>query len=273
MSDIKIGDALLELQQMPSNSAQVCVTSPPYWRLRDYGIDGQLGLEKTPEEFVAKITEVFREVRRVLKGDGTLWLNLGDSWGKKKQLAGIPWRIAFALQNDGWILRQDIIWVKPNPMPESVKDRCTKAHEYLFLFSKSERYLFDNEAIKEPSNPGVKPAGNKRQPNAGRLTKEGWALDPRRSIPPFRNRRSVWTVTPQQFRGAHFATFPPKLIEPCILAGSRAGDMVLDPFAGSGTTGVVCKRTGRNFIGIELNPTYAEMAMKRIAREALEGEK
>lgn len=307
VNEIRIGDALHELRGMPSNSVHVCVTSPPYWNMRDYGIDGQMGLEKTPHEYVKKMVELFREVRRVLKDDGTLWLNLGDSYCgggnyrgnkstlsskqasnrgavgqnakfeannyksetiKPKDLIGIPWRVAFGLQEDGWYLRQDIIWAKPNPMPESVTDRCTKSHEYLFLLSKSPRYYFDHEAIKEPSKHGVKPAGNKRQPNAGRITKEGWALDPKRSVPQFRNRRSVWAVVPQPFRGAHFATFPPNLIEPCILAGSREGDLVLDPFSGAGTTGVVCKRTGRNFIGIELNPTYAEMAIKRIAGES-----
>jgi len=299
------GDAREALSRLPDKTIQTCVTSPPYWGLRDYGIAGQLGLENSPDKFVAKLVEVFREVRRVLKDDGTLWLNLGDcyaqsSYGsgggwakarnnysnapaqnrslfkdpgyrhglKNKDLIGIPWRVAFALQADGWYLRQDIIWHKRNPMPESVTDRCTKAHEYIFLLSKSDRYYFDHEAIKEPAlSPGsvhVHKAGNKTSSLAG---------DPRHATKPqrtvvtgsTRNRRSVWTVSTKPYRGAHFATFPPDLIEPCILAGAPVGGIVLDPFMGTGTTGYVALKHGRDFIGIELNPEYLELARARIA--------
>jgi len=233
--------------------------------LRDYGHAGQIGLEDTPEAYVSKIVEVFREVKRVLRDDGTLWLNLGDSYTsggrttrapdakydgvremttravtpdglKPKDLIGIPWRVAFALQADGWYLRQDIIWHKPNPMPESMRDRCTKAHEYIFLLSKSERYYFDSEAMQEPTN----------TPNQTR------------------NRRSVWTVATHPFKGAHFATFPPNLIEPCLLAGSRPSSVVLDPFGGSGTTAVVALNQGRSVVSIELNPAYTEISRQRL---------
>ncbi|MBX3017998.1 MAG: site-specific DNA-methyltransferase [Bdellovibrionaceae bacterium] len=281
------------------------MTSPPYWGLRDYGVNGQMGLEKTPEEFIASMTTLFREVRRVLKDDGTLWLNLGDSyaasqygsgggWAKgegkngsggnsqerslftdpgydaklpNKNLVGIPWRTALALQADGWILRQDIIWHKPNPMPESTKDRCTKSHEYIFLLSKKPRYYFDNEAIREPARYPGGPGNTKGQDVPGQ--REGKNANLGGSIHkigprPTRNKRSVWSVTTKGFKGAHFATFPPDLIEPCILAGAPVGGVVLDPFLGSGTTGMVAKKHGREFIGIELNPGYAEIARKRI---------
>jgi len=280
---------------------QTVVTSPPYFGLRDYGHGGQIGLEQTPDAYVSKLVEVFREVRRVLRDDGTLWLNLGDSYAasrsyqvsdnknpgavatghesrarppdglKQKDLIGIPWRVAFALQADGWYLRQDIIWHKPNPMPESVRDRCTKAHEYLFLLTKSERYYWDAEAMQEPAT-GREP-GNKTHKHADRVanevaegnhrerTKLGLAHTGARDQ---RNRRSVWAIATQPYKGAHFATFPSKLIEPCILAGSRPGDTVLDPFMGSGTTGAVAKQHGRSFIGIEINPDYIALAQARI---------
>jgi len=292
-------DCLEGLKQLPDNSINCCVTSPPYWGLRDYGVEGQLGLESTPEEYVAKMVEIFREVRRVLRDDGTLWLNLGDSYAsggmsnpsskstlsggkdlgaadysitrkvpnglKPKDLVGIPWMVAFALRADGWYLRQDIIWHKPNPLPESVKDRCTKAHEYIFLLTKSQKYFYDSEAIKEKSNyPGQGGAAighvTHSQPGARRLSvTENLKIRGEK-----RNKRSVWTVTTKPFKGAHFATYPPDLIEPCILAGCPAGGVVLDPFMGSGTTGMVAAMYQRNFIGFELNPEYCKMAEKRI---------
>lgn len=313
---ILTGDCLELMRGMTAGSVQTCVTSPPYFGLRDYGHDGQIGLEQTPGEFVAKLVEVFREVRRVLRDDGTLWLNLGDSyandgkWGgssggkhasglhgatcigrgkvstglKPKDLVGIPWRVAFALQDDGWFLRQDIIWAKPNPMPESVTDRCTKAHEYLFLLSKSQRYYFDAGAIREQAahDPG---AGRNRWDRSD-YSIPGQTPQKRRSraaVPPrhaacgstqdgldaagrdgARNKRSVWTVATRPFRDAHFATFPEQLIEPCILAGAPAGGVVLDPFMGAGTTAVVAERLGRQWLGCELNPEYAALAMARI---------
>lgn len=308
------GDCLEQMKTLADESVQTCVTSPPYWGLRDYGVEGQLGLEKTPDEYVAKMVEVFREVRRVLKDDGTLWLNLGDSYAnaggksqphrdssggignkgtrgtqpyhaagggferpstvgsglKPKDLVGIPWRVAFALQADGWYLRQDIIWHKPNPMPESVRDRCTKAHEYIFLLSKSDRYYFDSDAIKEPTV-DKKGCGNTRQPRQVPGHAEGTLRHNLHKIPvrETRNRRSVWTVTTKPFKGAHFATFPPDLIEPCILAGSKPDDVVLDPFFGAGTTGLVAKKHGRQCIGIEMNEEYLEIAKRRI--DALAG--
>ena len=296
------GDCLEVLSTLPDCSVNCCITSPPYWGLRDYGVEGQLGLEKTPEEYVGKMVAVFGEVRRVLKDDGTLWLNLGDSysgsgkgtWGsdearennrsriketyiptkdecplagnvpsglKPKDLVGIPWRVAFALQADGWYLRQDIIWHKPNPMPESVTDRCTKAHEYVFLLSQSARYYYDAEAVKEPiENPG-KPrkfskAGNKDRNDTLR------EYDP--ATVSGRNKRSVWTVTTQPFKEAHFAVFPPDLIKPMVLAGCPEGGIILDPFMGSGTTAVVARSLGRHFVGIELNEKYKQMAERRV---------
>ena len=305
---IIVGDCIEKLKEMASESVNCCVTSPPYFGLRDYGVAGQIGLEPTPDEFVAKLVAVFREVRRVLSDDGTAWVNLGDSYSqnggpvwqgkngqradrrftqvrdtvpmrdagrrvhdglKPKDMMGMPWRVAFALQADGWYLRQDIIWHKPNPMPESVRDRCTKAHEYIFLLAKSERYYFDADAIAEAAT-GEKP-GNVRPTKGARTADEHHrtaanlhAIGPRES----RNKRSVWTVTTQPFKEAHFATFPPALIEPCILAGCPAGGTVLDPFGGAGTTGLVADRHGRNAVLVELNPEYAAMAERRIRGDA-----
>lgn len=298
--NVLCGDVFDGLQLLPSESVQCCVTSPPYWGLRDYGVDGQLGLEKTPEEYVQKMVDVFREVRRVLKDDGTLWLNLGDSYVanatgglsnrptlmtggranqveaakrpdknvaglKPKDLVGIPWRVAFALQADGWYLRSDIIWHKPNPMPESVTDRPTKAHEYLFLMSKSERYYYDHDAVKEPAVKGN--AGSRFDTGKTGVNGAGRVQKGNREDHCTRNRRSVWTVATQPYKGAHFATFPPKLIEPCILAGSRDGDTVLDPFAGAGTTLLVAKRLNRKAIGIELNPDYVALIHTQVSEE------
>ena len=375
--EIKQGDCLDVLKTLESESVQMCVTSPPYFGLRNYNVDGQIGLEATPALFVAKMVEVFEEVRRVLKPDGTLWLNLGDSYNaardgghaggskqsslarhggitrsganvpglKPKDLIGIPWRVAFALQEAGWWLRQDIIWSKPNPMPESVTDRCTKAHEYLFLLTKSAKYFYDNEAIKEPSvtDDMRRPYGSEgawaldgrpdEQKHGGELRNSwkgsefhtgktathqlgrsstnrdrslprnrngitgsldrkplelgekgkqadattdrrsagarmgrgaGWRDDPENYVTS-RNKRSVWTVATQPYSEAHFATFPPKLIEPCVLAGSREGDMILDPFAGAGTSLLVALQHNRRAIGIELNPEYIELSEKRLS--------
>ena len=305
---ILIGDVRTRLADIESGSVQTCVTSPPYWGLRDYGNDGQIGLEATVAEYVNNMVDVFREVKRVLRDDGTLWLNLGDSYAgsgkgrnpdgtvhvsaliakqgtsagtvmgnvpsglvpeglKAKDLIGIPWRVAFALQADGWYLRQDIIWAKPNPMPESVKDRCTKSHEYLFLLTKSSKYYFDNQAIKEPSvsnvgNAKIRFGGNKYGDSTDpkHVTKSGNVWEPSET----RNKRDVWNIPTKPFKGAHFAVMPEALVEPCILAGSREGDLVLDPFAGSGTVGVVALREGRKFIGAELNSEYAAIAVERI---------
>ena len=264
---IHTGDALTVLRSMPAGEVQTCITSPPYYGLRDYGHDGQIGLEETPDAYVAQLVEVFREVPRVLREDGTLWLNLGDRYGAGKQLSGMPWRVAFALQADGWILRQDIIWHKPNPMPESVRDRCTKAHEYLFLLAKRDRYYYDADAIKEAAQgrskwPGV---GGKKYGSSGdpkHQTKSGKETKPKQK----RNRRSVWTVAPQPYRWGHFATYPPDLVRPCVLAGSPVGGLVLDPFVGSGTTGEAAVGLRREFVGIELNPDYADMARMRTSR-------
>jgi DNA modification methylase len=352
-----LGDCLQTLRTLPSASVQTCVTSPPYFGLRDYGtaqwqggsaecdhsgkpmstragfneryfgresatgnkqdelrepfkaicgkcgahrIDSQIGLESTPEAYVAKLVDVFREVWRVLRDDGSLWLNLGDSYNgsggaggdygvgglkegqpkypgrnvnglKPKDLIGIPWMVAFALRADGWYLRSDIIWHKPNPMPESVTDRPTKAHEYIFLLSKSASYYYDAEAIREPLSPTASYGGTYRtvtkmddsRNDKGTFNAIGKTILP---DPNGRNRRSVWTVTTKPYSGAHFATFPPDLIEPCILAGSRKGDTVLDPFNGSGTTGAVALKHGRAYIGIDLNPDYIELAHDRISK-------
>jgi DNA modification methylase len=305
LNKILLGNAPDVLRELPDNSIHCCVTSPPYWRLRDYGVEGQLGLEKTPEEYVQKMVEVFREVRRVLRDDGILFLNLGDSYYgsgncttkqgksqlKPKDLVGIPWRVAFALQDDGWYLRQDIIWHKRNAMPESVKDRPTKAHEYIFLMSKSGRYYYDAESIKEksvsgdprrPYAPGqVDNRGNGHDRGGGSVrVPAGWKTgsgshgtihSEGRSrevvyVDGFtnRNKRSVWTIPTHAYSEAHFATFPPDLIKPCILAGCPENGITLDPFMGAGTTGVVCADLGRNYIGIELNPEYVRIANERI---------
>ena len=295
---IFVGDCRDALRSAAASGvkAQMCVTSPPYFGLRDYGHEGQIGLEQTPEEYIAAMVDVFRCVRDVLADDGTLWLNIGDSYAanrtyqvpstkggaehspgqavggkgrvvpdglKPKDLIGIPWMLAFALRADGWYLRQDIIWHKPNPMPESVRDRCTKAHEYLFLLSKSPKYFYDNEAIKYP----VKQDWGTRDRKDGKYHNEGTGLQPHSGLEKsytMANRRSVWSVTTKPYKGAHFATFPPALIEPCILAGSRPGGVVLDPFLGSGTTGLVAKAHGRSFVGCELNPDYVDLAKNRI---------
>jgi DNA modification methylase len=336
---VLVGDAVSRLAELPDGSVRTCVTSPPYWGLRDYGNDGQLGLETTPQEFVENLCKVFDEVWRVLADDGTLWVNLGDSYfstqagggnapsrkstlttnggrgpqpGDKyeasrlmpsrrvfpdvrsKNLVGIPWRFAFAMQDRGWYLRQDIIWAKPNPMPESVTDRCTKSHEYIFLLTKNPRYYFDNEAIREPlaassvsrlaqdvesqagysrANGGVKTNGNMKAvgPRFGgnkygdsddpkHATKSGNVYEPSGK----RNKRSVWNVSTRSYKEAHFAVYPAELITPCILSGSAEGDTVLDPFSGSGTTGEVALTHGRNYVGVELNPEYAALSEKRI---------
>lgn len=303
--EIKTGDCVQSLKELADESVQCCVTSPPYFGLRDYGHDGQIGLEATPDEYVAKLVQVFREVRRVLKNNGTLWLNLGDSYAtnggahgnrndnqtgvggrrthangggdqearrapaglKSKDLIGIPWRVAFALQADGWYLRQDIIWHKPNPMPESVLDRCTKAHEYVFLLSRSERYFYDNNAIAEPvAESSIKRLTQpKLESQSGSDRVPGKTNGPMKAVgnPNSRNRRSVWTINTQGFEGAHFATFPETLPRICILAGSRAGDVVLDPFGGSGTTGQVALELGRSVLLCELNPDYVKLIRQR----------
>lgn len=286
-----VGECRERLADVPAGSVQTCVTSPPYWGLRDYGVDGQIGLEETPDEFLTEMVDVFRSVWRVLRDDGTLWVNMGDSYyaagweckrrnqvgagsmapesrrsGKRapglktKDLCGIPWRLAFALQADGWYLRSDIIWSKPNPMPESVTDRPTKAHEYVFLMTKRPRYFYDADAIREPTN------GRERFGNSRKLVHDDRNDCDRRDMTPNhnRNRRTVWTIPTQPYSEAHFATFPEALVVPCVLAGSREGDTVLDPFAGSGTTGKVAVELGREFIGCELNPEYADLAAKRI---------
>tara|TARA_R110002153_G_scaffold66396_9_gene177526 strand:- start:201 stop:1082 length:882 start_codon:yes stop_codon:yes gene_type:complete len=289
---IHITDVFDGLSKIDDKSIQTCITSPPYWGLRDYGMPDQLGLTKSPLEYVDQLVEVFREVRRTLKDDGTLWLNLGDSYNgsgatggkgkshtnagakgrpdnragfgglKQKDLVGFPWRVALALQADGWYLRSDIIWSKPNPMPESVKDRPTKAHEYVFLLTKSKKYKYDNEAIMEETK-GASGGGFSKKYAEAQLNHGAMKLD-RPADTGKKNKRSVWTITPKPFKGAHFAVMPEALVEPCLLAGSGEGDLVLDPFAGSGTVGVVAKRHGRQFVGIELNPEYAALAAQRI---------
>ncbi len=258
---ILVGDCRYLLRTLSKKSIQTCVTSPPYFGLRDYGVQGQIGLEQTPDAYVAELVSVFREVRRVLRDDGTLWLNLGDSYGKAKQLLGMPWRVAFALQADGWHLRSSIIWHKPNPMPESVTDRPTNSHENIFLLAKSDRYYFDAEAVKERAE-----SDRMRGPalHGDKISTNGNSGLSRRKPQEFRNIRNVWTVPTQGLSEAHFATFPTALIEPCIKAGCPEGGTVLDPFGGAGTTGLVADRLGRNAILIELNPGYAEIAEKRI---------
>lgn len=329
-------DSLMLLRQFPDQFFNTCVTSPPYWNLRDYGVPGQLGLEDTPEEYIANMVEIFREVRRTLRDDGTLWVNIGDSYAgggnggggsfakdgirtaepgtdknkatrhgkrgaingiKSKDMVGIPWMLAFALRADGWYLRSDIIWSKPNPMPESVIDRPTKAHEYLFLLSKSPQYYYDSYAIREPikessvarlnqdiknqngsytpskgngNMKAVAPRSDKQRGHSRRHAgfNDRWdGMSKQEQQATGANKRTVWTVATQAFPEAHFATFPEKLIEPCILAGSPENGIVLDPFMGAGTTALVASRLNRKFVGIELNPQYIDMAYKRIDDE------
>lgn len=264
---IIIGDALENLKNFPDELFQCCITSPPYWGLRDYGIPHQIGAEANLEDYINKLVLVFREVKRTLSSDGTFWLNIGDAYTsgnrtwrdedkknparamayrpptpkglKPKDLIGLPWKLAFALQSDGWYLRSDIIWYKPNCQPESVKDRPTRAHEYLFLFSKSEKYKYNYNEVMEPS----------------------------KSIKSLRNRRSVWAINTEPFREAHYASFPKDLVKPCILAGTKDGDLVLDPFLGSGTVGIVCLPLNRRFVGIELKQEYVDIAFKRLRDE------
>lgn len=307
------------LKNLPDDSIHCCVTSPPYFGLRDYGVDGQIGLEETPELFVQNLVNVFNEVRRVLRPDGTLWLNLGDSYAgsgmgsatvkgrggnkyglKQKDLIGIPWMVAFALRSAGWYLRQDIIWAKPNPMPESVTDRCTKSHEYIFLLSKSARYFFDNEAIKQPiadssadrldqdienqegsdrvpgkKNGKMKAVGKRkgyehRGPYDKKLKSHSGNFDDDGNLigGGMANKRSVWTVTTRPFKEAHFATFPERLIVDCIKAGCPEGHgIVLDPFMGSGTTALVARKLNRKYIGFELNSSYIDIANRRIKNQ------
>jgi len=310
-AQILIGDVTTRLNDIPDASVQCVVTSPPYWGLRDYGHKDQIGLESTPDDYVARMVKVFRQVRRVLADDGTLWLNLGDSYAaqggahgkrqdnhtgvgakavhiaggadknvrcppnglKPKDLVGIPWRVAFALQADGWWLRQDIIWHKPNPMPESVTDRCTKAHEYVFLLTKSQQYFYDIDAVREnPVTPIDGRGSTDHRKQLGHPARyglanrsESWSMPSISAPTAGRNKRSVWTVSTKPFTGAHFAVMPEALVEPCVLAGSKPNDVILDPFAGSGTVGVVALKHNRNFVGIELNPTYADIARDRLA--------
>tara|TARA_R110002110_G_scaffold3117_2_gene16095 strand:+ start:324 stop:1247 length:924 start_codon:yes stop_codon:yes gene_type:complete len=298
------GNVFDKLQEIDTESIQCVVTSPPYWGLRNYQMDDQLGLEDTPEAFIDNMVKVFSEIKRVLKNDGTVWLNLGDSYNsqtgsgfntnknegqnhritelqktqgslvkkislKPKNLVGIPWRVALALQADGWYLRQDIIWHKPNPMPESVTDRCTKSHDYIFLLSKSAKYFYDADAIREPAQDwGTRDRSQLRNGTQDELLKHRGLKDAN-FAEIGKNRRSVWTINTQSYKEAHFAVFPPKLPELCIKAGSSEGDVVLDPFFGSGTTGWVAQRLGRKWIGIELNPEYIEIAKQRFNQQEL----
>lgn len=327
MGRIITGDCRTEMSKLIAEGVkvQMCVTSPPYFNLRDYQMEGQLGMEESPDEYVANLVNVFGMVKQLLNDDGVLFLNIADSYAgggrgfgyggkqdtnkgcdgmpksiipkgvKSKDLIGIPWLVAFALRADGWWLRQDIIWHKPNPMPESVTDRCTKSHEYIFLLSKSQKYFYDADAIKEPATYALT-SGDNRPPGIVRdrlygydskeavlrgrkITKTDNGITIRhpdgkhgdkqqspKTIADFRNKRSVWTVATKPYSEAHFATFPPALIEPCILAGSRKGDIVLDPFFGSGTTGEVAEKHGRDWIGIDLNPKYYELSKRRTAQ-------
>jgi DNA modification methylase len=311
MNKIKFGDCRETMRQWAQEGVkvQMCVTSPPYYGLRDYGHNGQLGLEETPEEYIANMVDVFRCVKDILADDGVLWVNIGDSYYnyrpgkgqalvqqsvanndqdlpkscarrgnkleglKEKDLIGIPWMLAFALRADGWYLRQDIIWHKPNPMPESVQDRCTKAHEYIFLLSKSQKYFYDADAIKEDAigergGAPLKARNPEHRPNKPNTVNEGLANGWEPSE--FRNKRSVWSIPVKPYSGAHFAVFPEELIEPCIMAGSRVGDVVLDPFMGSGTTAQVAQNLGRKYLGCELNPEYEALQNKRLSQMSLE---
>lgn len=265
-AQIFVGDNRKVLSQLNAGSFQTCITSPPYWGLRDYDQDEQIGLEKSPNDYVAELVSVFSDVKRVLADDGTLWLNIGDTY-HNKSLAGIPWLLAFALQSEGWYLRSDIIWHKPNPMPESVTDRPTKSHEHIFLFAKQPKYFYDHEAIKEPAI-----WANDSRNGRGRFTydgkraeNDGFVQQSFVTVNDTRNKRDVWSVATKPFSGAHFAVYPPELIVPCVLAGSRVGDTVLDPFSGSGTTGEVALKNDRNYVGVELNPDYAEISKNRIS--------
>ena len=270
---ILIGDARDRLAEIPAKSVRTCVTSPPYFGLRDYGMNGQMGLELTPDDFVNQLASVFQSVYDVLTDDGTIWLNLGDTYHPNGNLLGMPWRVAFELQSQGWILRSDIIWQKPNVMPESTKNRPTKSHEHLFLFAKSNKYFYDVDSIREPvsaiSIARSKYAFNTDRPSAkttGGIHVE--KMGERFVNPKGRNKRDVWTIPTASFKGAHFAVMPEALVEPCVLAGSTEGDTVLDPFTGSGTVAVVALRHGRNFVGTELNPEYGEIAKDRITNAA-----
>jgi DNA modification methylase len=298
MNKIEFGDCRETMRKWATQGvkAQTCVTSPPYYGLRDYGHEGQIGLEETPEEYIKAMVEVFQCVWDVLEDDGTLWLNIGDSYAgnnsqasnngragfgnarekvvnrtgeglKTKDLIGIPWMLAFALRAEGWYLRQDIIWHKPNPMPESVQDRCTKAHEYIFLMSKSQKYYYDIDVLKEPvENMGKPRKFRDGDASATLRNDEGRMYIPRED----RNKRSVWTVPVKPYAGAHFAVFPSDLIEPCILAGAPVGGVVLDPFMGSGTTAQVAQTLGRQYLGCELNENYKTLQNKRIAQYSLD---
>lgn len=265
------GDSLEILKQMPDETFQCVITSPPYWGLRDYGVEGQLGIEKTFAEYLEKLVVIFHEVKRVLRKDGACWVNMGDNY-TDKQLIGQPWRLAFGLQENGWYLRSDVIWEKPNVMPESVKDRPSRSHEYLFMLTKSPKYYYDAGAIKVPISPktltvSTSPRKGKGNESAGEKINKWTEENGGRYYPEKRNIRTVWRIATIPYKEAHFATFPKKLIEPCILASSRIEDIVLDPFSGAGTTGVVALQHGRRFVGIELNPEYIEMSERRIGED------
>lgn len=312
LDTIHTGDCLEVLRTLPSESIHCCVTSPPYYALRDYGMGGQIGREASPKEYILRLTEVFTEVRRVLRSDGTLWLNISDTYAgkgnqgdftdpknpngrngqtvalnnkvegcKPKDMIGIPWMLAFSLRDSGWYLRNDIIWMKENPMPESVKDRCARCYEHIFLFSKSRKYFFDYKAISEPIAPGtvsrlkrgVKGSNKYGEPIPGQakqqtinLCREHGAITDE-MISPVRNKRDVWIINTVPFKGGHYAAYPPKLVETCLLAGCPKDGVVLDPFIGSGTTGMVAKQLDRHYVGIELNPEYKELAEARIGGE------
>ena len=312
LDHIYTGDCLEVLRTLPDESVHCCVTSPPYYALRDYGMDEQIGRETSPKEYISRLTEVFTEVRRVLRSDGTLWLNISDTYAgkgnqgdfvdaknpkgrngqavalnnkvegcKPKDMIGIPWMLAFALRDAGWYLRNDIIWMKENPMPESVKDRCARCYEHIFLFSKSRKYHFDHKAISEPIAPttaerlkrglngsnkfGKAIPGQAQQQTINRVREHGSITDD--MINPLRNKRDVWIINTVPFKGGHYAAYPPKLVETCLLAGCPEDGVVLDPFMGSGTTGMVAKQLNRHYVGIELNPEYTELANARIGGE------
>jgi DNA modification methylase len=301
MNKIEFGDCRETMRRWAGEGVKVqtCVTSPPYFGLRDYGHDGQIGLEDTPDQYIEAMVEVFSCVKNILADDGTLWLNIGDSYAgnnsqasnngragfgnarervvnrtgeglKTKDLIGIPWMLAFALRADGWYLRQDIIWHKPNPMPESVTDRCTKAHEYIFLMSKSPKYYYDSDAIKEDAiSAGTVSASFKGRQGGADYHAQSGGIGSDAKEYANRNKRSVWTVPVKPYEGAHFAVFPTDLIEPCILAGAPVGGVVLDPFMGSGTTAQVAQSLGRQYLGCELNPEYAPLQKKRLAQQSL----